>query len=74
MKEYLWVYILGAIAMISFLWFVITLSRDIFLVKKLKVNKMNFILNFSLMLVSLTSVGLIIYLFALLKEQIKVLS
>ncbi|WP_375179513.1 hypothetical protein [Enterococcus rotai] len=74
MKEYLWVYILGAIAMISFLWFVITLSRDIFLVKKLKVKKMNFILNFSLMLVSLTSVGLIIYLFALLKEQIKVLS
>lgn len=73
MREYLWVYILGVIAAISFLWFIITLSRDIFLVKKLKLAKVSFTLNFTLLFISLSSVGLIIYLFTSLKEQIKIL-
>lgn len=74
MKEYLWVYVLGVIATISFLWFILTFSRDIFLVKKLKQTKAKFALNFSLMFVSLTSVSLIIYLFMLLKDQIRMMS
>ena len=74
MKEYLWVYILGVIATISFLWFILTFSRDIFLVKKLKQTKVKFTLNFSLLLVSLSSVSLIIYLFMLLKDQIRMMS
>lgn len=73
MREYLWVYILGVIAAISFFWFIITLSRDILLVKKLKLAKVSFTLNFTLLFISLSSVGLIIYLFTSLKEQIKLL-
>ncbi|GGD00619.1 hypothetical protein [Enterococcus wangshanyuanii] len=73
MKEYLWVYILGAVAALSFLAFLLTLSRDIFLVKRLKLAKINFSLNFTLLLISLTSIILIIYLFALLKDQIRIL-
>ncbi|WP_086314460.1 hypothetical protein A5821_002031 [Enterococcus sp. 7F3_DIV0205] len=73
MRNYLWIYILGVIAASSFFWFIITLSRDIVLVKKLKLAKASFMLNFTLLFISLSSVGLIIYLFTSLKEQIKLL-
>ncbi|MBO0439835.1 hypothetical protein [Candidatus Enterococcus ikei] len=73
MKDYLWIYILGGIASASLLFFLVTLSRDVFLVRKLRKKKLDLAFNFSLLAVSITSLGLIIYLFVLLKDQIKLI-
>ncbi|EOL49888.1 hypothetical protein [Enterococcus caccae] len=73
MKDYLWIYILGGIASASLLFFLVTLSRDVFLVKKLRKKKLDLAFNFSLLAVSIVSLGLIIYLFVLLKDQIKLI-
>ncbi|MFD1900826.1 hypothetical protein [Enterococcus termitis] len=73
MIDYLWLFILGGIAILALIIFLITLSRDTFLIKKLRKKKLNFILNFSLLFTTLTCLGLIVYLFTLLKEQIEVL-
>ena len=73
MKDYLWIYILGGIASASLLFFLVTLSRDVFLVRKLQKKKLDLAFNFSLLAVSITSLGLIIYLFVLLKDQIKLI-
>ncbi|MEI5990737.1 hypothetical protein [Enterococcus crotali] len=73
MIDYLWLFILSGIAIISLLVFLITLSRDTFLIKKLRKKKTRFILNFSLLFTTLTCLGLIVYLFSLLKEQIEIL-
>ncbi|OJG55484.1 hypothetical protein RV06_GL001927 [Enterococcus haemoperoxidus] len=48
-------------------------SRDVFLMRRLKLSKSNLVINFSLLLLTLSSLILIIYLFVLLKEQIKLL-
>lgn len=72
--DYLWIYILAGIAIVSLLAFLITFSRDMFLTKKLKLNKLSLLLNFSLLVISLSSVGLIINLFLTLREQISLLS
>ncbi|WP_086315451.1 hypothetical protein A5821_002936 [Enterococcus sp. 7F3_DIV0205] len=73
MKDYLWIYILGGIASTSLLFFLVTLSRDVFLVRKLRKKKLDLVFNFSLLAVSIASLGLIIYLFVLLKDQIKLI-
>lgn len=73
MIDYLWLFILGGVAILALLVFLITLSRDTFLMKKLRKKKLNFVLNFGLLFTTLTSLGLIVYLFTLLKEQIEVL-
>ncbi|WP_346190157.1 hypothetical protein [Enterococcus haemoperoxidus] len=41
--------------------------------RRLKLSKSNLVINFSLLLLTLSSLILIIYLFVLLKEQIKLL-
>ncbi|EOH96809.1 hypothetical protein UAW_01767 [Enterococcus haemoperoxidus ATCC BAA-382] len=73
MKDYLWIYILGGIASAALLFFLVTLSRDVFLVKKLRKKKLDLVFNCSLLAVSITSLGLIIYLFILLKDQINLI-
>ncbi|EOL50920.1 hypothetical protein [Enterococcus caccae] len=73
MKDYLWIYILGGIASASLIFFLVTLSRDVFLARKLKKKKFDLAVNFSLLVVSIASLGLIIYLFVLLKDQIKLI-
>ncbi|EOL47456.1 hypothetical protein [Enterococcus caccae] len=73
MIDYLWLYILSGIALLSLILFVLTLSRDLFLVKRLKVKKMALFANASLLLLSLMSLSLIIYLFILLKDQINLI-
>lgn len=73
MKDYLWIYILGGIASTSLLFFLVTLSRDVFLVRKLRKKKLDLAFNFTLLAVSIASLGLIIYLFVLLKDQIKLI-
>ena len=73
MIDYLWIFILGSVAIFSLLIFLLTLSRDAFLIKKLRKKKTRFILNFSLLFTTLTCLGLIVYLFTLLKEQIEIL-
>ncbi|EOL49878.1 hypothetical protein [Enterococcus caccae] len=73
MLDYLWVYILGGIVASSLLFFLVTLSRDVFLVRKLRKKRHELVFNFSLLAVSITSLALIIYLFVLLKDQIKLI-
>lgn len=70
MRDYLWVFILAGIASVSLLFFIVTLSRDVFLARRLKLKKSNLVLNFSFLTMSLGSLIMIIYLFMLLKEQI----
>lgn len=71
--DYIWLFILGGIAAISLLIFLVTLSRDTFLIKKLKKSNIYFSVNFSLLLVTLGSLGMIVYLFNILREQIELL-
>jgi phosphoglycerol transferase MdoB-like AlkP superfamily enzyme len=73
MIDYLWMFILGGISIISLVFFLISLSRDVFLIKKLRKKKQILVLNFSLLLITLSSLGLIAYLFGLLREQIELL-
>lgn len=73
MKDYLWIYILGGIASASLLFFLATLSKDVFLVRKLRKKRLDLAINFGLLAVSITSLTLIIYLFVLLKDQIKLI-
>lgn len=70
MTDYLWVFILAGVSSISLIAFITTLSRDVFLIRRLKLKKSKLTLNFSFLLLSLGSLSLIIYLFILLKEQI----
>lgn len=72
--NYLWVYILTIIAILSLGFFLATFSKDMYLTRKLKLKKTSLWLNFSLLLISLMSLGLIIYLFSSLKEQIQFFS
>ena len=73
MIDYLWLFVLGGIAILSLLFFLVPLSRDAFLIKKLRKKKQSLVLNFSLLFISLTSLGLIAYLFVLLRDQIELL-
>ena len=73
MKDYLWVFILSIIALFSagvFLW---TISKSSGLVKKLKLPKSSLLLNFVLLIISLVNIGLIVYVFILVKDQISLL-
>ncbi|WP_242700672.1 hypothetical protein DOK67_0001462 [Enterococcus sp. DIV0212c] len=73
MNDYLWIYLLGGVASVSLLFFLITLSKDVFLARKLRKKKLDLFFNFTLLAVSITSISLIIYLFTLLKDQIKLI-
>lgn len=73
MMDYLWMFFLGGIAILALMFFLITLSRDTFLVKKLKKKKMLLSVNFGLLLITLSSLGMIVYLFNLLRTQIELL-
>jgi len=73
MIDYLWLFILGGVAIVSLVFFLMTLSRDVFLVKKLRKKKQILGLNFALLFITLTSLGLIAYLFVLLRDQIELL-
>lgn len=68
--DYLWIYFLSGIATVSLIVFLLTFSKDIFYTKKLKLNKSSLVLNCSLLLLSILSISLIIYLFISLREQI----
>lgn len=71
--KYLWLYILGIGAIISLVIFLLTFSRDVFLIKKLKKNKWEIALNFILFSLSCLFFALSIYLFMSLKEQVGLL-
>ena len=73
MIDYLWMFILGGIAIMSLVFFLMTLSRDVFLMKRLRKKKQSLGLNFALLFITLTSLGLIAYLFVLLRDQIELL-
>ncbi|MBP2100409.1 hypothetical protein [Enterococcus rivorum] len=73
MIDYLWLFVLGGMAILSLLFFLVPLSRDAFLIKKLRKKKQSLVLNFSLLFISLTSLGLIAYLFVLIRDQIELL-
>lgn len=71
--DFLWVYILGSLAIVAVIIFLITFSPDVKLVKKLKLKKTTLWLNFSLLVISGISISLVIFLFILLRNQINLL-
>ncbi|OEG09655.1 hypothetical protein BCR21_15040 [Enterococcus ureasiticus] len=71
--SFLWVYILCGIGVTSIVFFLLTLSRDVFLIKRLKKKKQFLLLNFSFLVFTFISVTLVIYLLVLLKDQIQLL-
>ncbi|MFW8053949.1 hypothetical protein [Vagococcus fluvialis] len=73
MKDYLWVFILSIIALFSAGVFLGTISKSSGLVKKLKLPKSRLLLNFVLLIISLVNIGLIVYVFILVKDQISLL-
>lgn len=73
MKDYLWVFVLSIIALFSAGMFLGTISKSSVLVKKLKLPKSKLLLNFVLLLISLVNIGLIVYVFVLVKDQISLL-
>lgn len=74
MKDYLWVFILTVIALVSAGVFLATISQSSALIKKLKLPKVKLLLNFILLIISLVDIALIIYVFILVKEQISLLA
>ncbi|MDR2278883.1 hypothetical protein ACQUEF_10285 [Vagococcus fluvialis] len=74
MKDYLWVFILSAIALFSAGYFLATISKSTKLITKLNLPKRNLILNFALLIISLVDIALIIYVFILVKDQISLLT
>lgn len=74
MKDYLWIFILGAIALTSAGLFLGTISKSSTLINKLKFPKKHLLLNFMLLIISLVDIGLIIYVFLLVREQISSLT
>lgn len=73
-KDYLWVFILTVIALVSAGVFLATISQSSALIKKLKLPKVKLLLNFILLIISLVDIALIIYVFILVKEQISLLA
>ncbi len=73
MKDYLWVFILSAIALFSAGIFLGTISKSTMLIKRLRLPKINLVLNFTLLLISLLDIALIIYVFILVKDQISLM-
>lgn len=73
MVNYLWVFILTVLSLVALLIFFISFSKDLFFIKKLKKSPLNYLLNFSLIAFSAVDIGLVIYLFQMLKKQIGIL-
>ncbi len=74
MSNYLWVYILAVLAVISLVIFFVSFSKDHFFIKKLKKSKSSYVLNFTFLILSIADILLIVYLFMILKEQIGIFS
>lgn len=74
MTDYFWIYILGLISIIATSVFLGTMSKSTLYIKKMKMKKSKLFLDFTLLAASLIDIGLIIYVFILVKEQISSLS
>lgn len=72
MIYYLWIFILAGICLLSLVLFLMSITKDVPLIKKLKKKKSVLALNITLLLISVGSIGLIINLFLELKRQIDV--
>lgn len=74
MKDYLWVFILSGIALMSAGIFLTTIPKSSSLIKRLRLAKSHLLVNYLLLVISLVDIGLIIYVFLLVKEQINLLT
>ncbi|WP_207695944.1 hypothetical protein DOK67_0001098 [Enterococcus sp. DIV0212c] len=72
--QYIWLYILGGACVLLLFLFFLNLATNVSLVKKLNLKRKNLILDGSLLMCSLVSGGLFIYLFLILKDQLNVLT
>lgn len=72
MIYYLWVFILAIICLLSLVVFLVSITKDIPLLKKLKKKKSSLLLNITLLIISTGSLALIIALFMELKRQIDI--
>lgn len=72
MIYYLWIFVLAGVSLLSLILFLTSITKDIPLIKKLKIKKSYLVLNLTLLIISIGSIGLIINLFIELKKQIDI--
>lgn len=71
---YFWIYYLAAVCLLSLTIFLATFSKSVVSIKKLHVKKNSLFVNWLLIFYSIISLGLVIYLFYLLKLQLSLLT
>lgn len=72
MKDYLWLIIVGCFALIAFVFFMITISNSVTLIKKLKKSKINIMLNVLILLIGIANIGIGVYLLMDVRKQIDI--
>lgn len=71
MKDYLWIIVAGIFALLSFIFFLLTISNSSSLIKKLKKSKLNIITNVAVLVIGIANIGVIVYLLQEIKLQIE---
>lgn len=71
MKDYLWIIVAGIFALLSFIFFLLTISNSSSLIKKLKKSKLNIITNIAVLVIGMANIGIIVYLLQEIKLQIE---
>ncbi|WP_314067975.1 hypothetical protein [uncultured Vagococcus sp.] len=71
---YFWIYFLAIVCVFSLSVFLMTLSSNVVLVRKLNLPNKSLSVNWLLIIFSLVSLGLLVYLFYLLKVQLGIMA
>lgn len=70
MKDYLWIIIAGVFALLSFVFFLLTISNSSSLIRKLKKSKLNIVVNVLILGIGFTNIGIIVFLLQEIRTQI----
>lgn len=71
MKDYLWIIVAGIFALLSFIFFLLTISNSSSLIKKLKKSKLHIVTNVAVLVIGIANIGVIVYLLQEIKLQIE---
>lgn len=71
MKDYLWIIIAGVFALLSFIFFLLTISNSSSLIRKLKKSKLHVMTNVFILFIGFVNIGVIVYLLQEIRTQIE---
>lgn len=71
MKDYSWVIVASVFALVAFLLFTISIGSTSSLIKRLRLNKLNILLNISLLVIGFGNIYFAVYLLQNVREQIE---